>query len=216
MISCVHFIYYVNLTSYNLTNDIIYDIILTMHDIMALRSWIKSSIISAYHVLSHNIMCSLHMVYHLRRARHMMATERHTTRSGQNDTKSQTKMVKHLHESQEHTATSYMNLSSTLVAKIFRITPASDSETYVNHVKLTVFGVKDCAPIIAEDHPVYNDCSGHGQNYNRCVLCVSYDSKDVSDAKCVLPPRRSRLGSYSLRRCYRSLRARGYNRRGLS
>jgi hypothetical protein len=48
-------------------------------------------------------------------------------------------MVKHLRESQQHTATCHMNSSSTLIAKLFRAPPAS--ETCVNHVKLTVFGV---------------------------------------------------------------------------
>jgi hypothetical protein len=71
------------------------------------------------------------------------------------DPKSQGKMMKHLRESQQHTATSHMNSSSTLIAKLFRATPAS--ETNVNHVKLTVFCVKDGAPILATDHPVYAD-----------------------------------------------------------
>jgi hypothetical protein len=64
-------------------------------------------------------------------------------------------MVKHLRESQQHTAISHMNSSSTLVATFFRTTPAL--ETYVNHVKLTMFGVKDGAPILAADHPVHGD-----------------------------------------------------------
>jgi hypothetical protein len=63
-------------------------------------------------------------------------------------------MVKHLRESQQHwhTAISHMNSSSTLVTKFLRTTPAS--ETYVNHVKVTVFGDNDDAPILAKDHPV--------------------------------------------------------------
>ena len=64
-------------------------------------------------------------------------------------------MVKHLRESQQHTAISHMNSSSTLVAKFFRTTPAS--ETYENHAKLTVLAVKDGASIRAEDYPVYAD-----------------------------------------------------------
>ena len=48
-----------------------------------------------------------------------------------------------------------MNSSLTLIAKLFHATPAS--ETDVNHVKLTVFGVKDGAPILAADHPVHGD-----------------------------------------------------------
>jgi hypothetical protein len=56
-----------------------------------------------------------------------------------NEPKSEGKMVKHLRVSQQHTATCHMNSSSTLIAKLFRAPPAS--ETCVNHVKLTVFGV---------------------------------------------------------------------------
>ena len=33
----------------------------------------------------------------------------------------------------------------------------TDVGDYVNHVKLTMFGVKDCAPILATNHPVYED-----------------------------------------------------------
>jgi hypothetical protein len=72
-----------------------------------------------------------------------------------NDPKREGKMVKHLRDSQQHTATIYMNSSSTLIAKLFRATPAS--ETYLNHVKLTIFGVKDGASMLATDHPVYAD-----------------------------------------------------------
>jgi hypothetical protein len=64
--------------------------------------------------------------------------------------------TQHLRSSQQHTATSHMNSTSTLVAKFLRQTSAS--ETFVNHVKtvkLTVFGLRDGAPILAEDYPIY-------------------------------------------------------------
>jgi lambda repressor-like predicted transcriptional regulator len=63
--------------------------------------------------------------------------------------------VQHLYLSPQHTATSQMSFTSTLalVAKFLRKTLAL--ETYVNHVKLTVFSIKDSAPILAKDRPVY-------------------------------------------------------------
>jgi hypothetical protein len=86
------------------------------------------------HALSHDIMCSLHKVGHLRRARHESydgyVASYDALRA--NDPKSESNMVKHLHESQQHTATSHMNSSLTLDANFFHTTPAS--ETYTNQV----------------------------------------------------------------------------------
>jgi hypothetical protein len=62
--------------------------------------------------------------------------------------------VHHLCQSQQHTATmtSHINTTLTLIAKLSRKTSAP--ETNVNHVKRTVFGVKDCTPILPVDHPI--------------------------------------------------------------
>jgi hypothetical protein len=65
---------------------------------------------------------------------------------------SELKAVQHLRQSQQHTARSSMNLTLTLMAKLFCQTPAL--KTSVDHVKRTVFGVTDGEPILAEDHPV--------------------------------------------------------------
>jgi hypothetical protein len=96
------------------------------------------------------------------------------------------KAVQHLRQSQQHTATSHMNSSLTLVAKLFRQEPAS--ETNVNHVKKIVFCVTDDAPNLAEDHPVHTDMAKTMKG-NLCVLYVIFPSDDVSDAYCVLPQR---------------------------
>jgi GTP cyclohydrolase III len=68
---------------------------------------------------------------------HTTAMARHTTRSGQKTVtpKSKMKAVQHLRQSQEYTAISHMDLTSTLTVKLFRKTQAS--ETNINHVKQT-------------------------------------------------------------------------------
>jgi len=66
---------------------------------------------------------------------------------------SELKVVQHLRAAQAHTATNHMNSASRLIAKLFRQTPAL--ETNVNHVKKAVFGVENGGPILPVDHPVY-------------------------------------------------------------
>lgn len=68
------------------------------------------------------------------------------------DPKAELKLVAHLRASQQHTATSHMKSASTLIAKLFRQTPALESN--VNHVKKAVFGVENGGPILSVDHPV--------------------------------------------------------------
>jgi hypothetical protein len=113
-------------------DDIIHNVL--SHYIMSVYSFMRSAI-SGAHVIQ-RLQCVIRRT----------------------DPKSETQMMKHMRKSKQHTATSHMNSSLTLVgvvAKFFRTTPAS--ETYLNHVKLTLFDVKDCAPILAEDHPVSAD-----------------------------------------------------------
>ena len=70
-----------------------------------------------------------------------------------NDLKSEMTAVQHLHKSQQHTAANHMRLVSTLIAKLFRQTP--ETESNINHVKKTVFGVENGGPILPVEHPVY-------------------------------------------------------------
>jgi hypothetical protein len=124
-----------------------YDIICTFHTICM---YDMICAVTLYHVILHEV-CQCH----LRRTRYTTAAVRHTRHCWQMTPKMSWQMTPKMHKSQQHTATSHTNQSSTLIAKFFLTTPAS--ETYINHVKLTVFGVKDCAPIPAEDYPVYAD-----------------------------------------------------------
>ena len=71
----------------------------------------------------------------------------------QQDPKSEQKLVGHLRTSQQHTASGHMRSAATIVAKLFRQTPALEAN--VNHVKKAVFGVEGGGPILPVDHPVY-------------------------------------------------------------
>jgi hypothetical protein len=141
----------------------VHNIIFDMYHIIVHLLLVISYISELYHVMSDDIMCSLQKVGHL--SLQALRAAVHTSndgfgvsmmRSGQIMNALLAKeAVQHLRLSQQHTPTSQMSLTSTLalVAKFLRKTLAS--ETYVNHVKLTVFSIKDCAPILAKDRPVY-------------------------------------------------------------
>jgi hypothetical protein len=148
MISYVHdIIYTIDDSMVHLSLMISYIILVKFGISCAVRSW-------------DDIMCSVHKVSYLRPCARiiwllLLITWRALGKRVQEwDEGCATSALEPAARS--HTVpTHHMKSTSTLVAKFSLQTPTS--ETYVNTVKLTVFGVKDGAPILAEDHPVNAD-----------------------------------------------------------
>jgi hypothetical protein len=47
--------------------------------------------------------------------------------------------------------------------------------------------LRDIAPILAEDHPVYTAMANFGKIHERCVLYAMFHAGGVYDAYCELP-----------------------------